>query len=238
MPIYRYTGQVDYTDLNYGLYKIKPNQQFTTPYVLPQEWADFELIDASDTNILVASTLRPVLPPGAQVTIDVQNYSFISVIKNAGTGMVSINLVSDTLVVNTEAEIGDTLQGIDLDLENYPSVTLLKLEASNGNPEPVEVIVVRAPSNTEIHTAASGSGGGGGGTSYSTDNMTSRLDYQGGSDIVYAGYAQPGSAETDPVWQIRKMDYDVNGNLVSVKFAEGTAAYDKIWANRTSYTYS
>jgi len=68
-------------------------------------------------------------------------------------------------------------------------------------------------------------------------SLTVRLDYSEGN-VTYVGYAEPGTGENEPKWQIRKFEYDEAGNLVAVKFAEGTIGFDKVWNNRTSYTYS
>ena len=68
-------------------------------------------------------------------------------------------------------------------------------------------------------------------------SLTVRIDYSDGN-ITYVGYAVPGSSEDEAKWQIRKFEYDASGNLIAVKFAEGTVGFDKIWNNRASYTYS
>ena len=68
-------------------------------------------------------------------------------------------------------------------------------------------------------------------------SLTMRIEYQNNNPI-YIGYAVPGSSENEAKWQIRKLEYDDAGNLVSVKFAEGTVGFDKIWNNRASYNYS
>ena len=69
------------------------------------------------------------------------------------------------------------------------------------------------------------------------DSLTVRIEYQN-NNPVYIGYAEPGTGEDEAKWQIRKLEYDDYGNLVAVKFAEGTIGFDKVWNNRTSYTYS
>ena len=68
-------------------------------------------------------------------------------------------------------------------------------------------------------------------------SLTVRIDYSDGN-ITYVGYAVPGSSEDEAKWQIRKFEYDASGNLIAVKFANGTIGFDKIWNNRTSYDYS
>lgn len=50
-----------------------------------------------------------------------------------------------------------------------------------------------------------------------------RLDYAGGSDPVYVGTAEDGSATGDAVWTIKKLQYDENGNTVRVREKEGVS---------------
>lgn len=63
-------------------------------------------------------------------------------------------------------------------------------------------------------------------------------DYVGGTDAIYIGKAVPGSATSDEKWKIRKFTYDGNHNILSILFADGVAAYDKIWDDRADYDYS
>lgn len=56
--------------------------------------------------------------------------------------------------------------------------------------------------------------------------------------VVYLGYAQPGVATSAAVWQIRKITYDSMGAMTQVDFAEGSNAFDKIFDDYASYTYS
>ena len=67
---------------------------------------------------------------------------------------------------------------------------------------------------------------------------TIRMDYDSGGNIIYIGYAEPGSSEDKPVWAIKKLEYDDNGNLIAIKWAGGKSEFNKIWNNRTTYTYS
>ena len=72
----------------------------------------------------------------------------------------------------------------------------------------------------------------------STNNFTTIIDYDGGTNAIYLGYANPGTATSAPGWQIRKMTYDGNDNPTNVQFASGTSSLDKIWDSRTGYSYS
>lgn len=69
---------------------------------------------------------------------------------------------------------------------------------------------------------------------------TQRYDYAGTSNVVYMGQAVPGQlANTGlAVWRIRKFEYDVGGNVVSVSWAAGTARKNQVWDNRAVLVYS
>jgi hypothetical protein len=64
-----------------------------------------------------------------------------------------------------------------------------------------------------------------------------------GDNLTYKGYAQPGSAEGDSIWQLAFLTYDVSGNVLSIKFPQlpnGVASNDYLfsWTGRAGYTYS
>ena len=64
------------------------------------------------------------------------------------------------------------------------------------------------------------------------------VSYNANQDIEYIGNASPGSGTDKKVWKITTLTYDVNGNIESLIFAEGTRKFDKAWDNRADYTYS
>ena len=55
------------------------------------------------------------------------------------------------------------------------------------------------------------------------------------SPITYIGEAVTGSLGSDAVWRIKKMD-ETSGLVIT--WADGSAAFNQIWANRASLTYS
>lgn len=68
-------------------------------------------------------------------------------------------------------------------------------------------------------------------------------DYLGGMQLVYKGFARPGSFTSDSVWQIAFIQYDGSGNLDSITWPQlpnGVASSDYVfvWDDRASYTYS
>ncbi len=63
-------------------------------------------------------------------------------------------------------------------------------------------------------------------------------DYDGGSNLVYEGWAAPGTTTSAPAWQIRKHTYDGSNNRLTTKFANGTNDYNQVWDDRASLSYS
>ena len=70
-----------------------------------------------------------------------------------------------------------------------------------------------------------------------------RGEYDVGNNLIYKGLAKPGSSTALAVWQIAKLAYDANGNLLSITWpqnANGVASsdYNFVWDSRITYTYS
>lgn len=68
-------------------------------------------------------------------------------------------------------------------------------------------------------------------------------EYDANDNLIYKGFARPGSSPAQPVWQINKLNYDANNNLLTVLYpqnASGVASanYEFIWNNRAAYVYS
>jgi hypothetical protein len=55
---------------------------------------------------------------------------------------------------------------------------------------------------------------------------------------VYAGMAVCGVATSDCKWRIRRLTYDTNSQVLTIKFANGDPGFRAIWDNRTTLTYS
>ncbi len=56
-----------------------------------------------------------------------------------------------------------------------------------------------------------------------------------GSDVIYKGEAAPGSLISANVWRIKKIQFIAED--ISEKWANGSAAFDKVWADRATYSY-
>lgn len=64
-----------------------------------------------------------------------------------------------------------------------------------------------------------------------------------GTNLIYKGFARPGAAEADLVWQIAKLAYDGSNNLTSITWPQNANAhasndYEFSWTSRATYTYS
>lgn len=66
-------------------------------------------------------------------------------------------------------------------------------------------------------------------------SYTRRSDDRGGG-VVYRGEAQPGSSETAPVWRISRIT--VTNDSASEVFANGSAEFLRVWADRDTYVYA
>lgn len=63
-----------------------------------------------------------------------------------------------------------------------------------------------------------------------------RIDFVG-NELLYRGEAQPGAAEADLVWRIRRIEFMVGGDVVET-WAGGTAEFVHAWTDRTLLTYA
>lgn len=73
-------------------------------------------------------------------------------------------------------------------------------------------------------------------------DTTFRGDYTG-TNLIYKGFARPGSATSAAVWQIAKMSYDGSNNMLDIKYPQNSQShasseYQFIWDDRATYTYS
>ncbi len=55
--------------------------------------------------------------------------------------------------------------------------------------------------------------------------------------FAYLGKAQVASATSAAVWQIQKLVFGVDGD-VTITWADGNAAFDNVWDNRASLSYT
>ena len=71
-----------------------------------------------------------------------------------------------------------------------------------------------------------------------TNNYVMALDYDSDNNLIYFGKADPGTAQSETGWQIKKLIYDSNGNLTDIQQEGGNATFDAIWDDRAGLSYS
>jgi len=64
------------------------------------------------------------------------------------------------------------------------------------------------------------------------------LDFDGNGNVIYFGFAAPGSSVDDSVWQIKKLIYSGTGNLLSIFWANGASSFINAWSGRAGLSYS
>lgn len=70
-----------------------------------------------------------------------------------------------------------------------------------------------------------------------TESMPYKLELdEVSASETYVGLADPGTATSDPNWQIKKIT--TTGPDVEITFADGDANFDNVWDDRASLTYS
>lgn len=70
----------------------------------------------------------------------------------------------------------------------------------------------------------------------STSTLAKRFD-QASSTTAYLGEAAVGANASAPAWRIQKMVFGVDGD-VTITWADGNSAFDNVWDNRASLSYS
>ena len=63
------------------------------------------------------------------------------------------------------------------------------------------------------------------------------IAYDTNDNAQYIGKAIVGKATSVASWQIQKLVYDANGNVINIYFADDSVDFGKIWDNRSTYTY-
>jgi len=58
-----------------------------------------------------------------------------------------------------------------------------------------------------------------------------------GTNPVYIGEASPGMISSEAKWRIKKLLYS-GSQVIGTVWANGNAEFDKVWDDRTSYSYS
>lgn len=70
------------------------------------------------------------------------------------------------------------------------------------------------------------------------EDYTVLVDYSAGVNPVYIGKSARGTPTSVARWQIKKVTYDANDNVTSIKWADKSNAFEKVWDDRASYDFS
>ncbi|MBF0181860.1 MAG: hypothetical protein HQM03_17725 [Magnetococcales bacterium] len=68
-----------------------------------------------------------------------------------------------------------------------------------------------------------------------TDRSNTVMD--GTTQYIYLGFAYPGSAESDPVWMIKRIAIFADGTTATL-FVGGLATFDQVWADHATLAYA
>ena len=73
---------------------------------------------------------------------------------------------------------------------------------------------------------------------YMSDRAKTLFDYRGGTAVVYVGRARQGTKVRNAKWQIQNWTYNAAGDVIAIRYAEGSDDFGFRWTRRTTYTYS
>ena len=66
-----------------------------------------------------------------------------------------------------------------------------------------------------------------------------RINFVDASNLIYRGEAAVGSADTDPVWRIRRFTINpLSDDDITEEWSGGTADFDKVWSDHLIGVYS
>ena len=72
---------------------------------------------------------------------------------------------------------------------------------------------------------------------YGINPVDTEIERDSSGNILYIGFCHPGSAYTEAQWAIQKFEY-TDGELKSIRWANGTLSFTKQWSARSDYDYS
>jgi len=164
----------------------------------------------------------------------------------------ALNKLELSPTINLEAlTAGQLKEELSVLLAQLPQDSKQLLTAYEGDPK--RAITVRLSDGKEFYKAKGGSvvmGGGssttGGATEAKQDDIIAAIEGISGTvsyrteirkvgALTYIGNAALGSASSDGVWQIKRLD---TTSGLTKKWADGNANFDNVWDNRESLSYS
>jgi len=67
--------------------------------------------------------------------------------------------------------------------------------------------------------------------------LKQRLAYNASNQLVYHGFAVPGTGEGDPHWLIVRYTYDASSNVTQIDFSGSSLVFAWRWDQRTLVSY-
>ena len=155
------------------------------------------------------------------------NHFFIQELVDAGSG---------TTVVINEEPIEVTADGDLVTVNIHEEITLVSVADDDDievtvTEEPINVTVTEEPETVVVEVTEV----------EQVPDRTTILDDVGGG-VTYVGKAAPGSATSDPVWQIQRITEGAgivgpSGDDLIVEWAGSNANFDKVWDDRLGLSY-
>jgi len=69
-------------------------------------------------------------------------------------------------------------------------------------------------------------------------NYVTKLAYDSSNNLEYLGRADYGTATSAATWHIRKFTYDSSNNLTDIETADGDDAFNNVWDDRATISFS
>lgn len=173
------------------------------------------------------------LNPGDNVSLLTNDANYITLTDLSGGGDITYNNLTGEISVTTYkstdfdadfgsksiAELQDVADALNLQED---SILIYNVNTSEFAAETFQSVIERLRTELEIMY----------------DKLVDE-DTAGAGLYTYIGEAAPGSAKGDAVWRIKRVEEltGVDAGDIEILWANGTAAFDKVWDDRATYTY-
>lgn len=171
--------------------------------------------------------------PGDNISVFTNDANYITLADLSGGGDITYNNLTGEISVTTYkstdfdadfanksiAELQDVADTLNLQED---SILIYNINTSEFTAETFQSVIERLRTELEIMY----------------DKLVDE-DTAGAGLYTYIGEAAPGSAKGDAVWRIKRVE-ELTGNDagdIEILWANGTAAFDKVWDDRATYTY-
>lgn len=173
------------------------------------------------------------LNPGDNVSLLTNDANYITLTDLSGGGDITYNNLTGEISVTTYkstdfdtdfgnksiAELQDVADSLNLQED---SILIYNINTTEFTAETFQSVIERLRTELEVMY----------------DKLVDE-DVAGAGLYTYIGEAAPGSAKGDAVWRIKRVEEltGTDAGDIEILWANGTAAFDKIWDDRTTFTY-